>query len=574
MRLSGYSVNGVDFYALIWKLSAGPAWVGRHGLSSDQYQAEFDALTSQGFRPVDISGYELNGEAHYAAVFEQRSDAPWVARHGLGNADYQATVDGLISDGLRPLHVAGYTVGGQDLYATIWEQSAGPEWVTRHGLDADAYQAEFGELTGNGFRPVDISGYQIDGSDAYAAIFELSDGRGWAARHGLNNADYQAAFDENGAAGLRLRSISGFGSGGEARFAAVWEQPGPGGFAGTGGLDGMDAIAQKTMDDAGVPGLSIAIAKDGRLVYAKAFGFADPDAGEATRTDHRFRIASISKPITSVAVMSLVEGGVLDLDDRVFGDGGILGFDYGTEPYSDDMESITVRMLLEHTAGMPTNDGNAPMFRRTDLFGDEFISWVLDNYSLATTPGATHAYSNFGYCLLGRVIEYATARSYEGFVRETTLAACGVTNMEIAGDTLADRRADEVTYRGGAPYDMAVARMDSHGGWLATATDLVRFATRVDGFTSVADILGDGTIVEMTTPSAANVGYAKGWAVNDLNNWWRTGRLDGTESILVRTSGGFCWAALANGNGINLDDMVWAMVESVDEDGWPDGEAQ
>ncbi len=77
----------------------------------------------------------------------------------------------------------------------------------------------------------------------------------------------------------------------------------------------------------------------------------------------------------------------------------------------------------------------------------------------------------------------------------------------------------------------------------------------------------------MTTPSAANAGYAKGWAVNDLNNWWHTGRLDGTKTILVRTSGGFRWAALANGNGINLDDMVWAMVERVDEDGWPDGEA-
>jgi len=335
----------------------------------------------------------------------------------------------------------------------------------------------------------------------------------------------------------------------------------------------MDEIARKTMAEAGVPGLSIAIAKDGRLVYANAFGFADPDAGEATRTDHRFRIASIAKPITSVTIMSLVESGALDLDDRVFGDGGILGFDYGTEPYSDDLESITVRHLLEHTAGLPTNDGDDPMFKRTDLFGDEFISWVLDTYPVKTTPGTTHAYSNFGYCVLGRVIEYATGQAYDGYVRDNVLAACGVFNMEIAGDTLADRRFDEVTYHGGSPYDLAVTRMDSHGGWLATATDLVRFAERVDGFATVTDILDDGTITEMTTPSAANANYAKGWAVNDANNWWHTGRLDGTESIMVRTSGGFCWAALANGNGINLDDMVWAMVESVDDDEWPEGEA-
>jgi hypothetical protein len=120
--------------------------VGRHRLDGDAYQAEFDALVADGYRPVDVSGYELNGRDYYAAVFEQRSDAPWDARHGLSADNYQAAVDGFIANGYRPLHVAGYSIGGQARYATIWEQSPGPDWVARHGLDADAYQAEFDEL--------------------------------------------------------------------------------------------------------------------------------------------------------------------------------------------------------------------------------------------------------------------------------------------------------------------------------------------------------------------------------------------------------------------------------------------
>ena len=96
------------------------------------------------------------------------------------------------------------------------------------------------------------------------------------------------------------------------------------------------------------------------------------------------------------------------------------------------------------------------------------------------------------------------------------------------------------------PIENNVARMDSHGGWLATAEDLVRFALHVDGFPEVPDILGADSLHVMTTPSAANRRYAKGWRVDGRGNWWHTGRLPGTWAIVMRTAGGMCWAALTN----------------------------
>lgn len=125
----------------------------------------------------------------------------------------------------------------------------------------------------------------------------------------------------------------------------------------------------------------------------------------------------------------------------------------------------------------------------------------------------------------------------------------------------------------GTPYGIPLARMDAHGGWIGTPTDLLRFAARADGFATVPDILQGAT---MGTPSAANPvdgnpGYGMGWWVNAVNNWWHDGLLAGTEAFLVRTNDGICWAALASGNGIDLEATVWGMIDRIDA--WPEGES-
>jgi D-alanyl-D-alanine carboxypeptidase len=86
----------------------------------------------------------------------------------------------------------------------------------------------------------------------------------------------------------------------------------------------VDTVVARFMKKYDVPGMSIAIAKDGKLVYAKGYGYANKATGEKVTPSHLFRIASVSKPITAVAVLQLVETGRLSLDAKVFGDGGIL----------------------------------------------------------------------------------------------------------------------------------------------------------------------------------------------------------------------------------------------------------
>jgi len=337
----------------------------------------------------------------------------------------------------------------------------------------------------------------------------------------------------------------------------------------------MDAVVGAFMTAHGVPGLSLAIARNGEMAYAKGYGFADRSSGEKVKPSSLFRIASVSKPITSVALFTLIEQGRLNLGDFVFGPGGVLRNDYGRTPYRRYVEQIRLHHLMTHTCGGWQNDGTDPMFQDPRLDQRELITWTVANRPLTHAPGEQYAYSNFGYCVLGRVIEKVTGQPYADYVNENVLKRCGISGMRIGGNTLVDRVSGEVVYYGADgqdPYDMNVSRMDSHGGWLAAATHLVRFATHVDGLSSRRDILRLDSIRQMTTPTPANSHYAKGWAVNNAPIWWHNGSLPGTTSVMLRTASGFCWAALANyreisvNTGDALDKMMWDLVGQVK--GW------
>ena len=224
----------------------------------------------------------------------------------------------------------------------------------------------------------------------------------------------------------------------------------------------MASLAQGFMQQYDVPGLSVAIGRGGALLYRDAFGFADRENNEALSTENCFRIASVTKPITSVTVFSLIEQGQLQLGDRIFGPGAVLGNDFGRPPYNSGVDQITVEHLLTHTAGGWAKGHGDPMFINLDMDRSELIAWTLQNRPLDHAPGESFAYSNFGYCVLGRVIEKLTRQPYAAYVAGAALRNCGIDDMEMAGNTLRERRPNEVRYYGEGenPYGMNVARMD------------------------------------------------------------------------------------------------------------------
>jgi CubicO group peptidase (beta-lactamase class C family) len=379
--------------------------------------------------------------------------------------------------------------------------------------------------------------------------------------------------------------------------------------AGTEPLDGMMTSLMRKWD---VPGGALAVAKDGRLVFSHGYGLADRETGRRVEPDSLFRIASLSKPITSAAILALVEQKRLDLDAKVL---DVLKPPVVSPDKVRDArwKQITIRQLLFHTGGFDRETSLDPMFRSAEIAkatgtsapaGTRAIIHSMLGQPLDFDPGTKYAYSNFGYCLLGRVIEQITGKEYGEAVQELVLRPAGIKRMQIGHTRLGDRVRGEVRYYSSvdeegasvfpdehemvaAPYGgFYLEALDSHGGWIGSAVDLVQFATALDG-SRRPTLLKPETrrLIELRPPaplpSDSPVYYGLGWSVRPVGegaNWFHNGSLPGTMSLLVRTHHGFAWAAVFNLRPIDqwqflaeLDDEIWKAVGRVKE--WPRGDA-
>lgn len=578
LQVSGSEQAGSVRYAALFQKTSGPAWVARHALSGDSYQQAFDGYAKQGYRLVYVDGYEVSGKPQYAAIWEKSSGPATVARHGLSSAQYQKAFDDYAKQGYRLVHVDGYAGAGVAQYAGIWEKSAGPATVARHGLTGAEYQKAFDDLGKQGYRVKLVSGYRAGNQDNYAAIWEKTSGLPMSARHGVPLKFYQNVFDNHVYQSYRPRYINSFTSGAGTAFNTIFDNP----VFKAQDLALIASKAQGYLSKHNYPGVSLAIAKDGKLIYAAGFGAADKAAGEGVGPSSRFRVASVSKPITAAAVMRLVQDKKLDLDRSVFGTNGYLTGEFTLPKGATGLTSVTLRHLLQHVGGFSSaksgNGRSDPMFSETQRDHKSLIQWALDNDVFVREPGTRYEYSNFGYCLAGRILEKVTGKSYERAVRDVLLTPSGVTRMEIAANTKDARKKDEVVYYPAGAYDLNVARFDAHGGWIATPSDLLRVLLRVDGLTSVADLLQTAHFTSMTTAAGIrdangrDPGYALGFSVAGENQS-HNGSMSGTLAQLVRWRNGYAYAAVVNERSAadewagNLSTMVQEIIDGVSA--WP-----
>ena len=340
------------------------------------------------------------------------------------------------------------------------------------------------------------------------------------------------------------------------------------------------------------PGAALAVTYHGRLVYARGFGHADLKKQEPVQPAALFRIASVSKPITATAVMRLVEQGRLKLDDRVFPILKLVPHLEREVQMDPRLHDIRVYHCLQHTAGWDRSKSFDPMSAETaeqvakslriplPIHPKQIIRYTMGK-PLDFAPGAAYAYSNFGYCVLGRVIEAISGKPYHEFVSHEILAPLGIRHMRQGKNLLKDRALGEVKYYdskkrtgraiSGAeigrpvplPYGVeCIETMDANGGWIASAVDLVRFAVALDD-PKKCPVLNEASILAMLAPPPGPVGhglsgkpkpvyYACGWDVRPVAGQagkctkWHTGLLAGSSTLLVCREDGINWAVLFN----------------------------
>jgi CubicO group peptidase (beta-lactamase class C family) len=340
-----------------------------------------------------------------------------------------------------------------------------------------------------------------------------------------------------------------------------------------------------------IEGASVAIAKEGQLLYAKGFGYVDTLTKEEVQPYHKFRTASISKLVTAIAVMKLAEEGKLSLNDKVFGQEGILNDPYFSNPRDKRAYDITVAHLLSHKGGWSMRWGDHMFMPLTiaDRMGlkppvatENIVRYALDR-RLHYTPGKGKVYSNLGYSILGLVIEKISGMPYEQYCQQAFLEPLGIYDMRMARNMPSEKAPFEVTYY--EPSDIIpklciygtnelvspcyggndIEALGAAGAWLATAPDLIRLVLAVDGFDSHEDILDNQSIDFMTDNSN---GFAPvGWKTTFTNGtWWRTGSYPGSAGMLKRMPDGTIWAVLLNTsawNGPEIHSFVNMMMARV-----------
>lgn len=344
----------------------------------------------------------------------------------------------------------------------------------------------------------------------------------------------------------------------------------------------FDQLMQTILARYKVPGGSIALTNNGRLVFARGYGYADQNQQTPVQPDSRFRLASLSKLITAVTILHLVEQGLLTLDQPAFALLPALQPPAGATA-DPRLGSITIRHLLNHSGGWddsPQGSNFDPMFNSLLIASaldapapasTENIIRYMRGQPLQFDPGTRYVYSNFGYAVLGRVIERVTGMSYEQYVRTNVLAAMGISNMRIGQTLPQGAQPGEVSYLsngdgssvfpdtpGTVPWAYGgwyMESMDSHGGWIGSAIDYAKFVNAMDGrrgqrFLSPQSVAAltarPGTVVDWQTTS---YWYGFGVLVRPSGtdaNWWHSGSLDGTITYQVRTNDGNQWVVLLN----------------------------
>ncbi len=538
------------------------------------FAASWQTLSNQGFRLIDLDTTVRGGVRYYTGVFQPGSGghALWV---GATWASFAAKWSELSAQNLRLVDFETYLEGTERVYTGVWRAGSDGHflWV---GVDWASFVDKWSELAGQGLRLTDLEVWEDAGQLRYGGVWRAGSD-GYALWVGADWNGFSDKWMELSAAGLRLVDLEAYTFNGSRLYAGVYR-------AGSGAYDLVGATSESVLTgkiatlaaegkqpiaieyesgaDMPPPGLaaafhdvidghavgySFAVAEAGKVTSQGGFGHArapweatDPSvAMTGTRRSH---LASVSKPITSIALHNLLEGQSTHDLDTPFLD--IIGGQFAS--VGAGVGNVTLRNLLQHRSGMAGWGYCGP-----DASHASFLASMKDlvGKPLANSIG-TYMYSNGNFCLLRMVIEALSGTSYVTYVTNSILAPMGISGMTCKPDATRPTlyyKKDQASGAGFLWSDDYSSHCSAYG-WYASANDLAKLLIGVRNNT----VLTAGTTTTMLTQELGwfDAATTAGTAYHH-NGAWITGDGRGYNGAIIRLPGGTEAVVLINSHGFN-----------------------
>ncbi len=289
----------------------------------------------------------------------------------------------------------------------------------------------------------------------------------------------------------------------------------------------VDDFIKSEMQRQNIPGVSVAVIKDGKPIKIRGYGLANVETNAPVTTETVFKIGSISKPLIAMGIMLLVEEGKISLDDKV---GKYL------EGTPETWKDITVRHLLSHTSGIIRE---APGFDPAKIQSDADVIKTAYQSPLVFTPGEKYQYCNVGYFSLAEIIRQVSGKPWSEFLSERIFKPFGMNSTRTTTfDEIIPHRANGYSFSNNKLSNSEVyLALRPSGAFLSTISDLVKLENALAG----KNFLKPETRKMMWTPFKFNSGtdsnYGLGWTIDEVNGRKRIGHggsLNGFKSHFAR----------------------------------------
>ncbi|WP_419695433.1 serine hydrolase [Mesorhizobium muleiense] len=503
-RAADYLIIDVDAYptgsglrySMVWERNTDErAWAEYRDMTSAEYATRLAEFRARGYRLHDFDSYQSGTSQRYAAIWVLNTEGvSWWSRRDMTGAQYAAYFIEERRAGRRPVDIEAYMTSSGLRYAAIWYENVDDvAWVQLRDMSRDTYQAELNEQSANGYRMIDFESYRSGWRQLYAAIWEKNaSGRSWQIRSDRTELEYANLWRQYRDDGYRLVDFEHYNTIFGPRYAGLWvENDTRFDYSRKGQLDTL--IDQYRVDN-DLAGISVAVIRNGQVIYRRGFGFADVNDGRVAHGETIYSAASLSKVIAGTLAAKLEDEGELrngtdvdlvlhDLASDYLSDIPLGGGEVATIP---GHHTQRVEELLAHLACVGHYDTTPSIENQTTHYAtavDAVRSIWNVGLVVACTVGATVSYSTPAFTFVAAVLERATGRPADRLIRSEMATPYGLSSLRVQWETSSlpadyDRAApytdsnDETTYTDSS-WKMYGGGLELH------VVDLARFGWRV-----------------------------------------------------------------------------------------------